>query len=132
MSMTDPIASMLTQIRNACHAGHMKVDVPYSNVKENITRVLRDENYISNYKIIEYAGKKVIRIYLRYTDTEESVITGIVRVSRPGLRVYVGVNDIPRILGGLGIAVMSTSKGVMTNKKAKLAKVGGEVLCNVW
>lgn len=132
MSMTDPIAAMLTRIRNGSHAKHAKVDVPYSKVKEQVVRVLAEENFVNNYKVIEHADKKVIRVYLRYTDNDESVITGIERMSRPGLRRYVSVDDIPRILGGLGIAIMSTSKGVMTNKKARLNNVGGEVLCKVW
>ena len=132
MSMTDPIGSMLTTIRNASHAKHSKVDIPYSKIKEQVVKVLRDENYVKNYKVIEYVGKQVIRVYLRYTDDDKCVITGLKRISKPGLRVYVGLKEIPRVLGGLGIAILSTPKGVMTNKKAKLAQVGGELICEVW
>ncbi len=132
MSMTDPIAAMLTRIRNSCHAKHPKVDVTYSKLKERIIQVLVDENYISNYKIVEHMAKKNLRIYLRYTADDKSVLSGIERVSRPGLRKYVGVDKIPRVFGGLGIAIMSTPRGVMTNKKARLNKVGGEILCKIW
>ncbi|OQY29064.1 MAG: 30S ribosomal protein S8 [Candidatus Cloacimonetes bacterium 4572_55] len=132
MSMTDPIASMLTKIRNACRAKHSVVDIPYSKLKENIAEVLSYENFITDFKAVEHANMKSIRIYLRYTDEHMSVIQGIHRVSRPGLRKYVPVSEIPRILGGLGIAIMSTPKGVMTNKKARLNHVGGEILCKVW
>ncbi len=132
MAMTDPVASMLTKIRNACRAKHAKVDIPHSQVKERIVEVLLKENYVANSKIIEHGNKKTIRVYLRYLEDDCSVISGVERISRPGLRKYVTVQEIPRVLGGLGIAIISTPKGVMTDKKARLNKVGGEVLCSVW
>lgn len=132
MAMTDPIASMLTRIRNASRAKHPRVDIPYSTIKEKIVKVLADERYITDFKIITQDEHKFLRVYLGYTDTGESLIGGIDRISRPGLRKYVGATEMPRVLGGLGMAILTTPKGVMSSKKAKNNNVGGEVLCTIW
>ena len=128
----DPIADMLTRIRNAISVRHAKVDVPGSRLKTEIARILKEEGYIANYKLAEEGPKKVIKIYLKYTPANHPVISQIQRVSRPGCRVYVGNRDIPRVLGGLGINILSTPKGVMTGKTARKEGVGGEVLCQIW
>ena len=128
----DPIADMLTRVRNALIARHAKVDVPVSRLKNEIARILKDEGYILNYKLTEEGSKQFIRIYLKYTPANLPVISRIERVSRPGCRVYAGSKDIPRILGGLGINILTTPKGVMTGKAAQSEGVGGEVLCQVW
>ena len=132
MHITDPIADMLTRIRNANAARHTTVDVPASNMKKAIAQILLDECYIKNFQIINDGGQGVIKITLKYTQNKEQVIKGLRRVSKPGLRVYVGAEDLPRVLKGLGIAIISTSKGVMTDKKARVDNVGGEVLAFVW
>jgi small subunit ribosomal protein S8 len=132
MPSSDPIADMLTRVRNAIIARHPKVDVPASKLKMEIARILKEEGYILNYKIADEGAKKTIKIYLKYTPGNESVISRIERVSRPGCRVYVGNDKIPRILGGMGINILTTSRGVMTGKSAKREGVGGEVLCHVW
>lgn len=132
MSMTDPIADMLTRVRNALMAGKEKVDVPASAVKEGIARILRDEGYIINYRIIEDSKQGMIRITLKYGDSETPAIENLQRISRPGRRVYVGIDEIPRVLNGLGIAILSTSKGILTDRDSKVQRVGGEVLCYVW
>jgi len=132
MSMTDPIADFLTRIRNAQMAQFSKVDIPSSNLLKEITRIMMEEGYILNHTLIEDKKQGKIRIYLKYNDQKNSAITGLKRVSRPGLRRYVGVSDIPRVLNGLGIAVMSTSKGILTDKQAMKENVGGEVLCYIW
>jgi small subunit ribosomal protein S8 len=132
MSMTDPIADMLTRIRNALTAGKEKVDVPASAVKEGIARILRDEGFIINYRIIEDSKQGVIRITLKYGESETPAIENLQRISRPGRRVYVGTGEIPRVLNGLGIAILSTSKGILTDRDSRIQKVGGEVLCYVW
>ena len=132
MHITDPIADMLTRIRNASAARHTTVDVPASNMKKAIAQILLDEGYIKNFQIINDGGQGVIKITLKYTPNKEQVIKGLRRVSKPGLRVYVGAEDLPRVLKGLGIAIISTSKGVMTDKKARVENVGGEVLAFVW
>jgi small subunit ribosomal protein S8 len=132
MSMTDPIADMLTRIRNGCHARHRKVDVPASRLKREIARVLAEERFIDNFAFIEDSKQGVLRVYLRYTEEGESLIRGLQRVSKPGLRRYAGKGEIPRILRGLGTAIVSTSKGVMTDREARRAGVGGELLCKVW
>ncbi len=132
MHITDPIADMLTRIRNASAARHATVDVPASNMKKAIAQILLDEGYIKNFQIINDGGQGVIKITLKYTQNREQVIKGLRRVSKPGLRVYVGAEDLPRVLKGLGIAIISTSKGVMTDKKARTDNVGGEVLAFVW
>ena len=132
MSMTDPIADMLTRIRNACHAGHRRVDIPASKLKREIARVLAETRFIDNFAFIEDDKQGVLRVYLRYGKNSESLILGIQRISRPGLRNYSSKGKIPRILRGLGIAIVSTSRGVMTDREARRAGVGGEVLCKVW
>lgn len=128
----DPIADMLTRIRNAILARHAKADVPASQLKAEIARILKDEGYILNYKLTEEGAKKYIRIYLKYTPTNQPVIANIERVSRPGCRVYTGSKEIKRVLGGLGINILTTPKGVMTGSDARKEGVGGEVLCQVW
>ena len=132
MHITDPIADMLTCIRNANNAKHETVDVPASNMKKAIAQILLDEGYIKNYQIVDDGTQGVIHITLKYNPGKEKVITGLRRVSKPGLRVYVGADELPSVLRGLGIASVSTSKGVMTDKKARAAHVGGEVLAFVW
>jgi small subunit ribosomal protein S8 len=132
MSNTDPIADYLTRIRNATRARHRKVDVPASNLKKEITRILQEEHFIKNHIIIEDSKQSMIRIYLRYKDDDESVIAGLDRVSRPGYRRYVGKEKIPRVFNNLGIAILTTSQGVMTGQEARRRGVGGEVLCYVW
>ena len=129
---TDPIADMLTRIRNALAARHLKVDVPASRLKMEIARILKDEGYVLNFKTAGEDAKKLIRIYLKYTPGNVPVISRIERVSRPGCRVYVGSTSVPRVLGGLGINILTTPKGVMTGKAARSEGVGGEVLCQLW
>ena len=131
MHITDPIADMLTRIRNANSAHHDTVDVPASNMKKSIAQILLDEGYIKSYQIVDDGTQGVIHITLKYNG-KDKVITGLRRVSKPGLRVYVGADELPRVLRGLGIAIVSTSKGVMTDKAARAAHVGGEVLAFVW
>ena len=133
MTMSDPIADMLTRIRNANTAKHDTVDVPSSKMKLAIANILVDEGYIAKYDIVEEGGFPVIRITLKYgADKNERVITGIKRISKPGLRVHAGKDDIPRVLGGLGVAILSTNKGVITDREARKLGVGGEVLAFVW
>ena len=131
MHITDPIADMLTRIRNANSARHDTVDVPASNMKKSIAQILLDEGYIKSYQIVDDGTQGVIHITLKYNG-KDKVITGLRRVSKPGLRVYVGADELPRVLRGLGIAIVSTSKGVMTDKAARAAHGGGEVLAFVW
>ena len=131
MHITDPIADMLTRIRNANSARHDTVDVPASNMKKSIAQILLDEGYIKSYQIVDDGTQGTIRITLKYNG-KDKVITGLRRVSKPGLRVYVGADELPRVLRGLGIAIVSTSKGVMTDKAARAAHIGGEVLAFVW
>ncbi|MBI3006991.1 MAG: 30S ribosomal protein S8 [candidate division NC10 bacterium] len=132
MSMTDPIADMLTRIRNANRALHDRVDIPASRVKVQLARILNEEGFIRNYRLIEGGKQGVLRLYLKYGPDNVRVITDIQRVSRPGLRVYAGVTKLPRVRSGLGVAIVSTSKGLMTDRAAREGKVGGEVLCAVW
>ena len=133
MQITDPIADMLTRIRNASNAKHDTVDVPASNMKKSIAQILLDEGYIKNFQIVNDGTQGVIHITLKYLQPgKEKAISGLRRVSKPGLRVYAGADELPRVLRGLGIAIVSTSKGVMTDKKAREAHVGGEVLAFVW
>jgi len=132
MNMTDPIADMLTRIRNANHAGHEKVDIPASKLKLNIATILKKEKFIKNYKFIEDRKQGIIRIYLKYGPKRERILTNLKRISKPGLRIYVDKDNIPKVLGGLGVAIISTSKGVMTDKACKKLGVGGEVLGYVW
>ncbi|MCI9506263.1 MAG: 30S ribosomal protein S8 [Oscillospiraceae bacterium] len=132
MHITDPIADMLTRIRNANSARHETVDVPASNMKKSIAQILLDEGYIKSFQLIDDGTQGVIRITLKYNAGKERVITNLRRVSKPGLRVYAGADELPRVLRGLGIAIVSTSKGVMTDKAARAAHIGGEVLAFVW
>ena len=132
MHITDPIADMLTRIRNANSAKHEIVDIPASNMKKAIAQILLDEGYIASYKVIDDEKQGVIRVTLKYGENKSQVITGLRRVSKPGLRIYSNVEDMPKVMKGLGIAIVSTSKGIMTDTKAKEEKVGGEVLCQVW
>ena len=132
MNISDPIADMLTRVRNAIAARHSKVDVPASKLKMEIARILKEEGYILNFKLAEEGARKTIKIYLKYTPGNDPVISRMERVSRPGCRVYVGKTDIPRVLGGLGINILTTPKGVMTGSTARKSGVGGEVLCQVW
>lgn len=132
MTTSDPIADMLTRIRNGLSARHAKVDVPASRLKTDIARILKDEGYIANYKLTEDGAKRSIRIYLKYTPGNEPAISRIERVSRPGCRVFVGSREVPRVLGGLGINILTTPRGVMTGSTARKENVGGEVLCHVW
>jgi small subunit ribosomal protein S8 len=132
MSMTDPVADLLTRLRNASKERHEKVELPASRLKANIIRVLKDEGYIKNFRLQREDGLPTIKVYLKYTDKGLAVIQGIRRVSRPGLRRYSGYEGFPRPLSGAGIAIVSTSKGVMTGHKARAQKIGGEVLCEVW
>ena len=132
MHITDPVADMLTRIRNANSAKHDTVDVPASNMKKSIAQILLDEGYIKSFQIIDDNIQGIIRITLKYNAGKEKVITGLRRVSKPGLRVYVGADELPQVLRGLGIAIVSTSKGIMTDKAARAAHVGGEVLAFVW
>jgi small subunit ribosomal protein S8 len=132
MSMTDPIADMLTRIRNGIQARHDRVELPASKLKVEIARILKSEGFISNYKLVEDKVQGVLRIYLKYSEDGEPVIHGIERISRPGRRVYRNKQEIPRVLGGLGLAIVSTSRGVLAGHEAVKTGVGGEVLCQVW
>ena len=132
MHITDPIADMLTRIRNANNAKHDTVDVPASNMKKAIAQILLEEGYIKNFQLIDDGTQGVIRITLKYNAGKEKVLSGLRRVSKPGLRVYAGADELPRVLRGLGTAIVSTSKGVMTDKKAREAHIGGEVLAFIW
>ena len=132
MHITDPIADMLTRIRNANSAKHDTVDIPASNMKKAIAQILLDEGYIASYKVIDDEKQGVIRVTLKYTENKAQVITGLRRVSKPGLRIYSNVEDMPKVMKGLGIAIVSTSKGIMTDREARKQNVGGEVLAFVW
>ena len=132
MHITDPIADMLTRIRNANSAKHETVDIPASNMKKAIAQILLDEGYIASYKVIDDEKQGVIRVTLKYTENKAQVITGLRRVSKPGLRIYSNVADMPKVMKGLGIAIVSTSKGIMTDREARKQNVGGEVLAFVW
>ncbi len=132
MQITDPIADMLTRIRNANTAKHETVDVPASNMKKSIAEILNEEGYIAGYQVIEDGKQGVIRIALKYGPNKEKVISGLKRVSKPGLRIYAGAEELPRVLKGLGIAIVSTSKGVMTDKAARKQNIGGEILAFIW
>ena len=137
--MTDPISDMLARLRNAVSAKHARVDMPASKLKAEIARILQDEGYIQGFRIVEEPAEKsgrqprqVIRVFLKYGPHGEKVMTGLERISRPGRRVYLGAEDVPTVLGGLGTSILTTSRGVMTGRAARKAGVGGEVLCNVW
>ncbi len=132
MTMTDPIADMLARIRNASTAMHDEVFIPSSKIKQSIAQILADEGFVDSFDVVEDNGHAMIRIRLRYTDERERAISGIRRVSKPGRRVYRGATDLPRVLGGMGVAIISTSQGVMTDKQARRQRVGGEVLAYVW
>ncbi|MDY6904206.1 MAG: 30S ribosomal protein S8 [Thermodesulfobacteriota bacterium] len=132
MTMTDPIADMLTRIRNAGKARHHRVEIPGSKLKVEIAKILKQQGYIKNYKFIKDNKQGILRVYLKYDKTQQHVIYGIERVSKAGRRVYAKNKDVVPVLNGMGIAILSTSKGVMTDKQAMQEKVGGEVLCNVW
>lgn len=132
MVMTDPVADFLTRIRNANSVNHEKVEIPSSKLKITLANILKEEGYIKDYDYIEDGKQGMLRLYLKYGANKQKVITGLKRISKPGLRVYARKDQIPRVLGGLGIAVISTSQGVMTDKKARKGGLGGEVLCYVW
>ena len=132
MTMTDPIADMLTRIRNANTVKHETVDVPASNMKKELARILLEEGFIRGYDVIEDGKQGIIRIQLKYGQTGERVITGLKRISKPGMRVYADKHEVPRVLNGLGISIISTSKGILTDKQARKENVGGEVICYVW
>lgn len=130
--MTDPIANYLTLIRNALQAKHQKVDIPSSKLLVEMTKLLKEEGYIANFKVTEEGSKSILKIYLKYGPKGERVVSGLQRVSRPGCRVYISTKEIPPVLGGLGINLLSTPKGVLTGAQARKAGVGGEVLCSIW
>lgn len=132
MSMTDPIADMLTRIRNANKARHESVEIPSSKVKYAVARILREEGFVKHFKYIRNKKQGVLKVFLKYGPDRERVINGITRVSKPGLRRYVGVDEISWVRGGLGVSILSTSKGIVTGKVARKEGVGGEVICNVW
>lgn len=132
MQITDAIADMLTRVRNASSAKHETVDIPASNIKKDIARILMDEGYVKNVELVEDGKQGLIRISLKYSGNKQNVITGIKRISKPGLRVYANKDELPKVLGGLGIAVISTSRGIMTDKKARAEGIGGEVLAFIW
>ncbi|MDX9888780.1 MAG: 30S ribosomal protein S8 [Anaerovoracaceae bacterium] len=132
MTMTDPIADMLTRIRNANTVGHEMVDVPASKMKKSIAAILADEGYIKGYDVIEDEKQGIIRITMKYGQGKERVISGIKKISKPGLKVYAKANEVPKVLNGLGIAIISTSNGVISDKEARKLGVGGEVVCYVW
>jgi small subunit ribosomal protein S8 len=132
MSLTDPVSDFLTRVRNAIKGRQQKVDAPYSKLKVEIARILKEEGYISNFKAVEEEGRKVLRVQLKYSSDNSSPISDLKRVSRPGCRVYVGHTEIPRVLGGLGINILTTPKGVMTGRQARKEGVGGEVLCEIY
>jgi small subunit ribosomal protein S8 len=133
MSMTDPIADMLTRIRNANMAGHERVEIPSSKVKADIARILVEEGFVRNYRLLEDGKQGILRIYLKYGNTKkEKVITNLRRISKPGRRVYAKADRLPRVFGGLGVAILSTSSGLKTTPQCRQEKIGGEVLCYVW
>jgi small subunit ribosomal protein S8 len=132
MSMTDPIADMLTRIRNATMVRHDRTDVPASRIKLDIAKILKQEGFIRTFKVLEEGPQGTLRIYLKYAEDGESAIHGMERVSKPGRRVYRGVEDLPRVRSGLGVAVVSTNRGILTDEQARSLSVGGEVLCRVW
>ena len=132
MNLTDPVADFLTRIRNAIRSRHQKLDVPASNLKAEIARILKEEGYITNYKMTEEDGKRVLRVYLKYSADNQAAILDLKRISKPGSRVYLGRDEIRRVQGGLGISILTTPKGVMTGRQARRENVGGEILAHVW
>ena len=132
MGMTDPVADMLTRIRNGAKAGKKWVDIPASRLKKELARILAEEHFIKQYRFVEDRKQGEIRVFLRYDENEKPIIRGIIKVSKPGLRQYSSATDLPRVLNGLGVAIVSTSSGVMTDRDARKKGVGGEVICHVW
>lgn len=132
MTVTDPIAEMLTRIRNANQAKKDRVDIPSSKMRQEIARILKEEGYIKNYRVISDRRQGILMIYLKYTPKKEKVISGIERISKPSLKHYVKRDEVPRVLGGLGVAILSTPQGIMTDKEARKRRIGGEVICHVW
>lgn len=132
MTMTDPISDMLTRIRNASSAGHEVVDIPLSKLKKEVSRILKEEGFIEGFEVVKMNAHEAIRIWMRYGSNKKRSISGVKTISRPGLRVYAKKDTIPKVLGGLGIAILSTSQGLMTDKEAKEKEIGGEVLCYIW
>ena len=132
MAMTDPVADMLTRIRNANTAGHAEVDVPASKIKKNIAEILLKEGYIKGYEVVEAEPQSTFKVQMKYGPDKKRVISGIKRISKPGLKVYAKKGEVPKVLGGLGIAIISTSNGLLTDKQARELGVGGEVICYVW
>ncbi len=130
--MTDPIADMLTRIRNACLAGHERIEMPSSKMKKAIAAILKQEGYIKDFNYIPDNKQGILRIYLKYGPGDESAMSGLKRISKPGLKVYAGKDELPRVLNGLGVAIISTSQGVMTDHEARKANLGGEVICYIW
>ncbi|UMZ75407.1 30S ribosomal protein S8 [Natranaerofaba carboxydovora] len=132
MSMSDPIADFLTQIRNANDVYHEKVEIPASNLKTEIARIMKEEGFISDYKYIEDNKQGKLRVYMKYGPNKEKVVSGLKRISKPGLRVYANKDELPKVLGGIGVAVISSSRGLVTDKEARKEGIGGEVLCYIW
>jgi small subunit ribosomal protein S8 len=132
MNANDPISDLLNRLRNAMRAGHERVDVPASRLKEDLVKVLSDEGYLASYRRVEESGRPVLRIGLKYDSEGEPVIGGLERISRPGRRVYAAAKEIPEVLGGLGVSILSTSRGIRTGRQARDERLGGEILCNVW
>ena len=132
MSMTDPIADMLTRIRNAVQARKDEVEIPASRIKASIAKILKEEGFIKNYKVLKNSPQGTMNVMLKKMEGDESVIHEVKKISKPGLRVYVGVDEIPKVKNGLGVAILSTSKGILTDRQCRKEKVGGEVLCSIW
>jgi small subunit ribosomal protein S8 len=132
MKTSDPISDLLNRLRNAMTAGHERVDVPASRIKEDVLRVLADEGYVGSWRRVEENGRPVLRVILKYDPEGSPIVVGLERVSRPGRRVYAPAKEIPEVLGGLGVSIVSTSKGIVTGRKARESRLGGEILCNVW
>jgi small subunit ribosomal protein S8 len=132
MVMTDPVADMLTRVRNASSVHHNTVDIPASKMKLELARILKDEGFVREYEVINNSKPSVIRIFLKYGPQKEKVISGIKRISKPGLRVYAGKDEVPKVLGGLGCAILSTSEGILTDKQCRQKGIGGEVICYIW
>lgn len=132
MTMTDPVADMLVRVSNAHQAGHDRVEIPASKMKMGIAKVLKKEGFIKNYKLIQDKKQGILRVYLKYTEENEPVIRGLKKISRPGRRVYRGFEEIPSVRGGFGVVILSTSKGILSDKDARSQRIGGEILCQVW
>ena len=132
MNVIDPISDLLNRLRNAMRAGHDRVDVPASRLKEDLLRVMAEEGYVASYRRVEEAGRPVLRVVLKYDAEGEPIVGGLERVSRPGRRVYAGAKEIPEVLGGLGVSIVSTSRGIRSGKQARAERLGGEILCNIW